>query len=199
MALLAAQGPRTLAVVDLWNLERAPALEHDGPVVLKATVGPVAIEGQIDSFKPTSTVLVLRDPVAQISSLTKQSYRDYAIPLAEKLAILEDVFSRSASEFTLVLSYEELTGRTVQTGRSLDRLGLELPTDADGFPRSLDAVVRYAREVSTWCRENWRRRWGTGRIAPDVAAPLRPRSSGSDSEALKLARRYCPSLLDHYR
>jgi hypothetical protein len=199
MSLLAAQGPRTLAVVDLWNSERAPALKHGGPVVVKATVGPVGLQAQIESFEPTATVLVLRDPIAQISSLSKESYRDYAVPLEEKLATLEDAFSRRASEFTLVLSYEDLVDRTATTAGSLDQLRLELPANAAEFPRGLNEVVDYAREASTWCRENWRRRWGTGRVDLDVSTPLRSKPVRSNPEAHTLARRYCPSLLDHYR
>jgi hypothetical protein len=199
MALLAAQGPRTLAVVDLWNPEPAPALEHDGPVVLKATVGPVGFPAQIERFGPTATVLVLRDPVDQISVLAGESYRDYAAPLAQKLATFERVFARHATEFTLVLEYEELVRRPAVTAAALGALGLELPPDAAEFPRSLETVVAYACEVSTWCRDNLRRRWGTGRVDGRAIAPPTGASVLRAPEALELARRWCPSLLDHYR
>lgn len=199
LALLAAQGPRTLGVIDLWNPERAPDLKHEGPVVLKATTGPIDVETQIDAFRPTSTVLVLRNPLDQISILTRESYRDYALPLEVKLAEFDRVFSRCRSHFTLVLTYEDLVRRTAHTAAALGDLGLELPPDAAEFQRGLKEVVAYAHETSPWCRANWRTRWGVGRVDPDGIAPLRQMAVERTPEALELARRYCPLLLDHYR
>jgi hypothetical protein len=198
MAFLASQGPRTLGVIDLWNAERAPDLEHGGPIVLKATTGPVDIETQVEAFRPTSTVLVLRNPVDQIASLGGKSYRDYALPMETKLAEFDRVFSWCRSRFTRVLTYEALVSAPAETTAALEGLGLELPADAERLPRSLEEVVEYARETSPWCRANWRTKWGVGRVHTGRVGPAAPAAPEAAPEALELARRHCPQLLDHY-
>lgn len=197
-AFLGAQSPRTLAVIDLWNPELAPALAQHDSVVLKATTGPIDIDVQIDRFEPTATVLVLRHPVDQISTLNRRSYRDYATPLEEKLATFDRVFSQRASEFTFVLAYEDLVEHPQRAARALTGIGLDLPPEAHEFPRALTDVISYAREHSSWCQEHWRTKWGTGRVDPSSVAPLASKPVSRTAEALALAQRYSPALLEHY-
>lgn len=199
LTYLAAQGSQTLAVIDLWNPEVAPALSGQrGCVVLKATTGPIDLDVQIDRFKPTATVLVLRHPVDQIAALTRRSYRDYASPLEEKLATFDRLFSERASEFTLVLSYEGLVMHPERVAGALTGIGLDLPPDAHEFPRALTDIVSYAREQSSWCQRHWRTKWGTGRVDPSLLAPLSEMPVSRTAEALALAQQYCPTLSAHY-
>jgi hypothetical protein len=197
LALLAAQGPDTLAVIDLWNPELAPDLAHDGPIVLKTTTGPVPLAAHVKSFRPTAMVLMLRHPVDQISVLTDESFRDYASPLEDKLEAFDNVFA-DAERFDAVVSYEQFTRNPTSVAATMRSIRLPLPADANRFPRSLDDVVVYAREHSPWCDEHWRTKWGTGRVDP-VSLPLLSAPPVSQAhDARHLAREHCPALLAHY-
>lgn len=195
-ALLASQWEQTIAVIDLWNNEVAPDLCVHGPLVVKATTGPVPLADHVAAFRPTATVLVLRDPRDQISSLTHEPHRDYAAPIEAKLAEIERAFA-ARSSFDSIVHYEELVQDTHDAVSALRSAGLPLRGDAARFPRSLARVVDYTRRSSTWCRDNWRTRWGTGRVNA-ATAPLCAHASEHAPEALALALAHCPSLLEYY-
>lgn len=198
IAWLAAQGGDTLGVIDLWNPETAPRLDYDGPIVLKATVGPIDLNEHERTFKPSARVLVLRDPRDQISVLDDESFRDYALPLEDKLAAFNHQVAAGLDEFDLVLKYEEVVERPASAVDAFRALGLPMPSDATALPRSINDVVSHARATEPWCHVNWRKRWGTGRIntsvLPRQAVPVR-----RDAGAVRLAARHCPDVLDHYR
>jgi len=197
LALLAAQASETLAVIDLWNPEVAPEISHAGPIVLKATTGPVSLTAHIARFRPTALVLMLRHPFDQISVLGNESFRDYALPIEAKLRTFDRVFAH-ADDFDAVVSYEQLIAGPSSVAAALRNTGLPLPADAHLFPRSVQEVVAYAREHSSWCEKHWRTRWGTGRLDPTNLATLRVPPVRQTSEAMSLAREHCPALLMHY-
>jgi len=198
MAFLAAQGRDTLAVIDLWNPEVAPPIPHDGPIVIKATVGPVSLAEHMASFRPTATVLVLRNPVHQIASLSRKSYRDFAIPLEAKLSTLDELLAGPADRFDLVLRYEELLLDPALTARKLDELGLGLPADAARFPRALEEVIRYTRAHARWCNSFWRSKWGTGGLDATALEPLRSDHSLPFRASFESVLDRCPRLVAEY-
>lgn len=194
VAVLAAQGKDTLAVIDLWNPERAPLIRHSGAVVLKTTAGPVPFSEQRERFRPDAQVLVVRHPVRQIATLSRESFRDYALPIEEKLVQFDLLFADRRSDFDLVLRYEDAAGDPRSAARRLGELGLPMPDDVVDSPRSVEEIVRYARAESPWCEQHWRTRWGTGRYTSE----RQDETPEINAEAMTLAEECCPALLDYY-
>lgn len=195
--LLLGQIPDSLVVVDLWALSIAPALRYGRPVILKATIGSVPLEAHLASFEPDHTVLFIRHPVDQIASLETKSYRDYAGSIEAKLEKMDCLYA-ARDRFDTVTSYEELTGHPRQLIASLRSVGIDVPSGAERFERSPETIIAHAKDNSPWCREEWRRSWGTGRADIERLHPLRPATVERTERAWALARTHCPRLLAHY-
>jgi hypothetical protein len=196
LATLASQWKSTLGIIDLFNAEVAPALDVDIPLVVKATAGPVHLEDHIASLQPTRTILVLRHPVDQISSLTRKWYRDDAIPIEAKLQEIDVVFQGRA-DFDLVVTYEDFVRHPSSTADRLRSIDIPLYADAQTFRRTLDEIIEYAQRVSEWSRVHWQTKWGAGAVRHPIA-PLKPSDVPRAAEALTLARAHCPALLHYY-
>jgi hypothetical protein len=196
VAVLASQWESTLGIIDLFNAEVAPALDVDIPLVVKATTGPVHLEDHIAAMQPTRTILVLRHPIDQISSLTRKWYRDDAIPIEPKLQEIDVVFQQRM-DFDLVVTYEDFVRHPSSTAERFRSIDIPLYAGAHTFPRTLDEIIEHAQRVSEWSRVHWQAKWGAGAVRHPIA-PLKLSHVIRAPEAVTLARAHCPALLHHY-
>lgn len=198
LALLLAQAPGSLAVLDLWNPEIAPPLRSADPVIVKTTMGFIDVRVHRRSFAPTRTILHLRHPFDVVASLSRKSYRDYGGTIPEKLRKLERAFERRET-YDLVVTYEQLVANPRSVAEAVTRIGHRLPPDAGRFPRTVDDVVAHACEADEWCRRSFRIRWGIGNIHRARLGRLEQVSTSRCPEARVLTEACCPSVLEHYR
>ncbi len=191
------QLPDSIAVIDLWSPFTAPALPLSSDVILKATVSQVELESHFVSFKPTLKILFLRHPVDLVASLNNKSHRDYGGKIEDKLEKFDGLFAYP-EWFDAVFTYEDFTSNPTSQWLRITTLGVPLPRDADKFLRSPDSLVAFANSSSLWCRSEFRRSWGLGRLDADSLDRIEPRPQTRTSEAWELASRYSPRLLAHY-
>ena len=196
-----AQMPDSLAVLDVWAQYVTPPLATNSSVITKVTVSAdVDLGDHLASFRPTHTVLFVRDPVTNYPSLDGKPYRDIGGTLEEKLTILDQVYRRRESLFDATVYLEEFLSDPSAVGRQLEGLGLTLPGDALEFPRSVDSVRRFAIEQSAWCREFHGLKWDCGNIHADRLTRLDPVDQEPPPPEIvdRIAAR-CPAVLGVYR
>ena len=88
-----AQKPDTLAFLDIFNKEIAPAMDSakDTDIVIKCTINPnIPLKKHLDSFKPDKTILVLRHPYYNYASLKNKRFSG---SIDNKFRVLEDCFN----------------------------------------------------------------------------------------------------------
>lgn len=143
-----AQAPGTIAVIDLFCREEAPSLDEEAAkynVIVKCVVNTkIPLERQIELFRPDRLLLVTRNIDDLRTSLSSKPYRDLGGPLAEKLAIYEDVLRRGLHQFDSVISYERVAARPSEIRRTVEQ------------------VVEYSKAHSPWCRKFHHHKWGVG-------------------------------------
>jgi hypothetical protein len=195
-----AQVPGSLAITDLWVRQPVPALDVDMPVSLKTCVCDVRCFLQdVRAFRPTLTVLYVRDPRDIYQSLRTKWYYNDGGSFESKMEAFEELFVRRDELFDMTVHYEDFTGDPWRTGALLREKGIPLPDAALEFPRSLDAIRDFAVGHDEWCRENFGTRWTHANIHCDKLDTLRPISYGAAEPGIvdKL-RRLCPTVMSHY-
>lgn len=145
-----AQGPDTVAVVDLHCRERVPDLDAElagADLVLKCTItAAVPLAEQVERFRPDRLVLVTRNIDDIRKSLSGKPWRDEAGTLDAKCDVYRDLLLRHLDWFDEVICYERFA-RT-----------------PPAITRSPDAVRRFNAARSAWCRETFGRKWGFGAL-----------------------------------
>jgi hypothetical protein len=199
-ACLLAQAPNTAAIIDLYSKCVAPAIRIDVPLVVKATVSCyVRYEEHAASLNPVLQVLFLRNPFDVYASLMGKYYRNAGGPIPQKFLELERIFEAQQEFFDLVVLYERLILEPASVIEALTQHGFPLPANALSFPRSLKDIGRHTRRHCTWCRKQFRRRWGYGNVHVPAWGTLERLPYGElDSSAADQVRRWCPSLVAFY-
>lgn len=196
-ALFVGQRPRSVVIPDLWITEQIPPLTARGDLILKTTASQIPFETHVNRFRPDRTIIFLRDPLDQISSLDSKSYRDLGGTLEQKLAVFDELFA-ARQGFDLCVEYERFTTAPDVTRNDLGSLGLNLPETAATFARSPEAIVEHARSSSEWANKNFRVRWGLGGAKTRPGQTLRPSPPKRIETAEQLAREYSPNLFAYY-
>jgi hypothetical protein len=197
-ALLLAQIPGSLAIIDLWSERVAPRLTTALPIVVKVIVTNIELQIHAANFRPTFKILFLRDPAAVVSSLSDKDYAGDGGSVEAKLSWLDEVFMRRESLFDTTMLYEDLTGAPTSTVARLRRFGLPVPLNAAELPRSPQEIVEHSCRHSLWCRRNYEDGWGLGNIHVANIRPLRMLRAMPDHHARLIAQRRAPNLSEFY-
>ena len=105
-----AQIPDSLAVIDLWIRQPCPPLMLDMPVSIKTCISVMECYLQdVSVFKPTLSILFMRDPVDIYVSLKKKSYFNDGGDADDKFQIYETMFRERETLFDLSIYYEDFT------------------------------------------------------------------------------------------
>lgn len=202
-----AQAEDAVAVIDLrarrreWLHRRetpvAPALEAAGPVVVKCVVtARVSFEQHRDAFRPDRSILFLREPCANLSSLRAKPYARHGGSIDAKLALLEH-YQGERHLFDAVFHCEDFVADPAGSVQRLRGLGWPALLAHYDFPLSLEEVVRRSRERSDWCDRTFGKRWGTGHArGRAVDARLLVVDCAEEDRARVAA--LCPGLLACY-
>lgn len=197
-AFFLAQIPSSIAIVDLWNQAIAPALRSRLPIIVKAVVTEIPLARHLSSFRPTNTILFIRDPVAIATSLASKHYRDEGGTIDFKLATLDDLFAERKRTFDLTVSYESLLVRAPTLIARLRAIGIHLPPQADRYIRPPEEILHHNCERVAWCRRHYGHAWGFGGLRP--GAEQHPPSLRAQSDVARgLAERHAPALVAYYR
>lgn len=145
-----AQEPNTVAVLDLYFDQIAPAIDYEN-VILKCVVNKdIPLENHLDSFQPDRLILFVRNTVENYLRLYEKRYGDWGGTVDEKMAVLNHYIG--FMNFDEVVKYEDFLAK---------KLG---HFEYYKFPRSLCEVVDFNKQNSEWCNVNYRKNWGTGNI-----------------------------------
>jgi hypothetical protein len=196
-ACFLAQVPDSIAIVDLWSL--APALISEFPVIIKATINcEITFDDHCRRFKPDIRILFLRDPRDTFQSLNAKHYKDIRGTILEKLRVLDQVFSRRAELFDVVLNYEDLIRDPARVASVLREKGLDVPDAAPQFPRGPRQIAQFAIDNSEWCRHHYLKDFGFGNLHWMDWGTLKDISFPSPSEAVLAGIREACPLVDAY-
>jgi hypothetical protein len=195
-----AQIPDSLAVIDLWVRQPCPPLMLDMPVSIKTCISVMECYLQdVSVFKPTLSILFMRDPVDIYVSLKKKSYFNDGGDADDKFQIYETMFRERETLFDLSICYEDFTKSPLEVAERLRQHGVPIQNSALSFKRGLEEVIDFARSGSTWCRDNYQTRWTHGNIHTDNLPELHTiRTLNPDPEVIAKMRKLCPRLMDAY-
>jgi hypothetical protein len=149
-----AQKNNCLSVIDLYYNQIAPQLDHDNVVVKCVVTKEFSLEDHIASFKPDNLVFFIRNPIENYLSLSEKIYASFGGSIEEKLAILDSRLLQGKYDF--LVRYEDFILERVPSG-----LGCASYFD---FKRTLDEVKDYNFFHSSWCKNNYKKKWGVGNI-----------------------------------
>ena len=189
------QIPTSVVVADLWATEVAPSIDVPFDLILKATIGEIALDDHLRHFRPTHSILFLRHPVDICESLKRKSYRNLGGLLAKKLRIYDGTFEKR-SQFDLVVKYEDFASHPQRVQRELASVGIQTPADSAKMPRSTKLIVEHSRTSSPWMRDHYRKGWGLGRADP--SRPIEPGPRDRSPSSWALSRYCCPDVLEYY-
>lgn len=203
LCLFLAQIPRSVAIIDLWanRLAPSPDLLDAERLILKCTIGTqVHVDQQIEAYKPTHSILLIRHPADIYESLTGKTYRDLGGTPSEKLQIMDALHRDWTSRFDAVLYFEALVTQSPRVVDDLVKIGLPVSSRHFALERSLRDVVVDTLRHSAWARTNWRKNWAEGNVS---GGGIRRHDGGrraaqDDRSAGARLRDLCPFTLDVY-
>ena len=166
-----AQKRGCVAVIDLYHDQVAPHIDHPDVVLKCVATKGIGIDRHIDSFRPDRVILFCRNPVENCLSLSEKVYANFGGTVDEKLGVMDGVVG--SGRFKTVVRYEDFI-----MGRVPEDLG---SVGNYEFDRTIDEVKGYNFDSSNWCRENYKKRWGTGNIhgSRKALSLLRPQTRDS--------------------
>lgn len=161
-AYLMSQRKNTIAVLDLYYNELAPNLTHEFcDIVMKCTITNIyTIEQQIHSFQPDKTILFCRNLHDVYESLSKKPHANFGGTIEEKLSLFKDIEKNKSNLFDLKYSYEQMICRKI------DGLDFFIDSSAYNSNRTIEDILQYNCEQSTWCADNYVKKWQIGCINP---------------------------------
>lgn len=201
-----AQKKNTLALMDLRNTVLAPSEGNfsdftNGDILLKCVVtSRYTFKEHLDSFRPNKTVLVLRNPCDNFTSLkTKHRYKNESGSVRDKFLRLNEEFM-ARNRFNVVISYEDFLRDHEQTVQAMLAVGISAQPNYYEFGRSIIEIKTFNRTNSRWCKEN-PRRWGAGNIHHQSAFKLDKKliRKPCTERDQRLVERLCPELCAFYQ
>lgn len=195
------QIPDTVVVIDLWSECVAPKLKTKKNCILKATMNPhFDIEDHLRNYRPSVTVLYIRNPVQNYLSLDTKPYRDWMGVAEEKFKVLERVYLRKDSLFDLVVYFEDFLNNPTDIAIKLYKFGLDIPSNAIEFNRSAEEIITFNKKHSVWCRNNYEGKWELGNIHFNSLNKLNPTVYHSHNKSIEvLVSSLCPSVMNIYK
>lgn len=147
-----AQQPKCIGIIDLYNSQVAPAIDHEN-VIIKCTISKhIKIDEHKQNFKPDKTILFIRNPIENHLSLSEKHYCLEGGSIEEKFAILEQ--NISSNKFDMIIKYEDFIMKNIQIG----------DPSYYNFERTLNEIKSYNEINSEWCKHNHKKKWGYGNI-----------------------------------
>ena len=195
-----AQKPDTIALLDVFNNEIAPAVKSakDTDILIKCTINSsIPLKKHLDSFKPDKTILVLRHPYYNYASLKNKQYSGSSFWLDKKFKALEACFNNE--KFDLTLHYEDMVFRPSGFLSQLNNAGFDAKKEFFKFNRTREEILRFNKKNTKLIPDSFR--YGPGNIHPKrknvrVLPCLAFRwISKKDMARIK---KLCPKLCDHY-
>lgn len=193
------QMPRTVTVVDLWNMLLMPRIDAVDAenVVGKAVVSSLFdFEDHARSFEPDKTVLVLRHPVHNYVALSRKYYADESGGIDDKFRQIEASF-RERNRFDLTLLYEDFVERPEATIRALRDAGVPAEEDYYAFPRTQEEMKEFNFKQSAWCREHFESGWAFGNVQ-GRALKRNAVYKHVPRDVRRHVRALCPTLCDYF-
>lgn len=141
-AMLAAQRPGSLALVDVPSYARTPAFGAGRDAIAKAVVSMThSLADHVDSFRPDAVLFVVRDPLAQYASAAAKGFRDRDGRLEDKIAAFDALYADRSRHADAVIRHEDLAARDPDVAGTFAELSWRLPDDAFDLPRDRNAVL----------------------------------------------------------
>jgi hypothetical protein len=169
---LIGQKSGSVVVPDLFDDALLPSRNAFSPearrVVAKCTITTRYSLGEHEAnFCPDKKVLVVRHPGSNYVSLDRKLHRDWSGSIEEKFAAADAYFQDRKRHFDAVVRYEDLVFRNSEFREALADAGIEVKSSHYDIPRTRFSVLKSNAERSQWCRENYRVKWGFGRLRSD--------------------------------
>ena len=149
-----AQQSGSVAVIDLYHDQVAPRIDHPDVVLKCVVTRSIGIDAHLESFAPDRVIIFCRNPVENCLSLSEKVYANFGGSIDEKMGVLDAILR--SGRFRNVVRYEDFI-----MGRFPEDLGSASNYE---FARTIDEVKSYNFENSEWCKQNYKKRWGTGNI-----------------------------------
>jgi hypothetical protein len=194
LALLLAQKPRSVGLIDIWAMYAAPRLDGAGDVVAKVVVTttfPLSMHQA--RFQPDRTILVLRHPGANHRSLGRREYRHHCGFMEEKFQVLDEVFA-SGKGFDTVIHYEDLVFDPPVALDAISALGWSCEPDFLSFKRSFADIVSF----NTARHPNLSERLQFGMGQHHDGGIGQSYAGLSDTTMNPDVRAWCPNVAAHY-
>jgi len=177
-AMLLAQRPGCVALVDIPFMYAAPRLVTGRDVVAKCVVTTAyPLPVHVERFRPDRVLLLVREPAVNYASLSGKAYRNYNGLIDEKFAFLEQVFA-ARSGIDTVVAYEDAAARRPEVPDLLRAWGWPLGPDAFDLPRGRNEILATVLEAEPGLYERLDISFGdhrAGGIRADKAArPVDP-------------------------
>jgi hypothetical protein len=198
-AMLAAQRPGCLALVDVPSFELAPDFGGSRDALAKAVVNRTHdLAAHRASFRPDAVVFVLRDPLAHWASASVKGFRDRDGALADKVAAFDALVGEMDRHADLAVRHEDLLRRDPAIPAGLARLGWTLPADAWALPRGIDAILTDLHAADPELFARFPHGFGEARPAAGIGpAGVRARAPVPPAERARILT-LCPNLAALY-
>jgi hypothetical protein len=185
-AYFLSQKINSIGIIDLFNQCLAPPLaELDSQdIILKCTITEIFdIEQHIESFQPNIKILFIRDPIQNLLSLSRKTYKNDSGDMLKKIHKLNYYYANWRKKFDLLIDYEDFIHNTENFRSTLTNIINPCFFD---FKRSIEEVIKYSCNNSEWCQYNYKKSWGIGGIDKDFI------------ELLPQIEKHCAPLHKHY-
>jgi len=195
--LFAGQLKDSVAIVDLWSGALTPRLDIPGDVVVKATVTMRhPLTQHIESFSPDKTVLFVRNPAVNYTSLSRYPYANDFGTIDEKFASFDQDLATWPAD--LVFRYEDLVARDSRLPARLSAIGWRSEPRYFDFKRSTAEIQLCNMTRSEWARDEFDRAWGFGNIKSTILSvpKLLPglNQVAIEPAVLERVQRICPHM-----
>ncbi len=148
LAMLLAQRPGCVALVDIPLTYAAPRLATGRDVIAKCVVTtayPLAVH--VERFRPDRVLLHVREPAANHASLSGKAYRNQNGLIDEKFGLLEQVFA-AGTGIDGIIAHEDVAARRPGVLEAVRRCGWPLTGDAFDLPRGRNDIL-----AAVWAAE----------------------------------------------
>jgi len=145
-----------IGIIDIYFNVLAPNINCEN-VVAKCTINELfKFEEHVDSFKPDKKILFVRNPFENYLSLKEKIYSGFGGEIDKKFKLNDFYIENKKNYFDYVITYEDFL---------MKKINFELKDFGDyNFPRSINSLIDFNNKNNLWCKENYKKLWGTGNI-----------------------------------
>jgi len=198
------QNPNAVVVIDLFNKHLAPFLDFEEAILKCVVTNKYSWNQHYESFKPDNTILFVRNPFDNYTSLKRKAWRCENGRMHDKFPILEQEFIER-DKFDAVVHYEDLVIRPEQVVEDLAGKGFHVDSSFLEFKRDIQqmAVFNHAN-CPDYCtngsRYYQRSKYGKGKLHIRSGPLLKRkyvRKNIEDADK-EMVQGWCPTVCNFY-